>query len=323
MKKIKIFKFGGGVLKDPQSLYQLLSIAKKEKPEVIVVSAMGKTTNALKNLAEGYINDDKNLINYSFEEIDKYNGSLIRSIWMSKESEKSEVKTIYNSYIEFLKKLTSSKPFCNSPEMIYDRIMVLGEIISSVIVSQFLSENLNKNLLLIRADDFIITDMNFGSANVMIDESIKRFKNSVFAKELKQGRPLITQGFIGRSATDLSFNQSDFIFDGPTTLGRESSDYSASLIARLIVNSRLAIVEGVTLWKDVDGVANRDPKEKTDQPLFYLSSMSYNDFRLQIAHGGSAEGLVHPKTLNELEPYKIPLRIKSFWSPDTAGTLIS
>ena len=322
MKKIKVFKFGGGVLKDPQSLLQLLSIVKKERPEVIVVSAMGKTTNALKNLAEGYINDDKNLINYSFEEIDKYNGSLIRSIWMSKESEKNEIKTIYNSYIEFFKKLTSSKPFCNSHEMIYDRIMVLGEIISSVIVSQFLSENLSKHLL-VRADDFIMTDMNFGSANVLIDKSIKKFKNSIFAKELERGTPLITQGFIGRSATNFSLNHTDFVFDGPTTLGRESSDYSASLIAHLIVNSLLAIVEEVTLWKDVNGVANRDPKEKTDQPLFYFSSMSYKDFRLQIAHGGSAEGLVHSKTLNELEPYKIPLRIKSFWNPDTAGTLIS
>jgi aspartate kinase len=322
MKKIKVFKFGGGVLKDFRSLFQLLFIVKEENPEVIVVSAMGKTTNALERLAEGYIKDDKNLINYSFEEIDRYNGALIRSIWKSKDSEKSEVKTIYNSYIEFLKKLTFDKPFYNSHKMIRDRFMVFGEIISSVIVSQFLSGEMSKHLLAM-ADDFIMTDMNFGSANVLIDKSIKKFKNSPFAKGLKEGIPLVTQGFIGRSATNLSLKHSGFIFYGPTTLGREGSDYSASLIARLINNSGIAEVEEVTLWKDVDGVANRNPKEISDEPLIYLPSMSYQELRSQIMHGGNAEGLVHPKTLNELEPLKIPLRVRSFWNLKNPGTLIS
>ncbi|MEI7810259.1 MAG: hypothetical protein WCI41_01730 [bacterium] len=323
MKEIRPFKFGGGVLGTPESLPQLLEIIKNYKPEIVVVSAFGKGTNALKDLVEGCISGDRNMTNYAFRTFCEINEPFLDSFPIT-----HNIRLRYANHIRFLENFIKNKPFSNDSLMVKDRILILGEIISSEIVNDYLNLNLDESFSseLVLASSFIKTDMNFGAANVLKKDSLKCFANSSLLSRCLNSTDskhliTVTQGFIGSGSYVDEYSN----YNAPTTLGRESSDYVIALISNMLKTSlSIAEIKEVTLWKNVNGVANIDPnnEEENDHPLVYSSVISFKKFRKQVAHGGSAEGLVHPKTLDELEPLGIPLRIRPFSNIEEMGTLV-
>ncbi len=316
-EEIKIAKFGGGVLKDPTSFSQLLKIVKEEKPGIIVVSAIGKTTNALKDLTEGYFSGDKNLVNDALLRVQKINLSVIDVIFKSEE-EKTFMLNRFNEHVSFLEKIISREP-CNSLlPMVMDMVLSQGEIISSEIVSYYLKYNKFDNNL-ISASHFIATDPSFGSANVLKDVSIEKLKICFFNKSSWFEKPIVIQGFIGHTDMELG----EIHFSGPTTLGREGSDYTAGLLGNMFTKLNIPYlkVKEVVLWKDVNGLANRNPKDGKGE-LRYYSSMNYSKCEEMIRHGGPAEGLVHLKTVAEVSEVNVPLLVKNFWKPNLKGTKI-
>ena len=318
---ITVHKFGGGVLNQPASLKQLLKIVNNFNPNIIVVSAFGKTTNALKDLAEGYITGDRNMMDNALHIVYDIHSSMINSF--SPSSHKKYVTT-WDELMDFIsttKDIIKEKSFCNSIEIMRDSFMVVGEILSSSVVSSYLDKNSFKNYI-VMATEFIKTDMNFGSANILRDLSLKYFKNSSVLDFLSNNVPIVTQGFIGATSMSTSMDLFEVSFKGCTTIGREGSDLSAAFIANLAVQSAIDVKE-VVLWKDVWGVANQNPRNEIVGKLSYYKKMSYSDLDSAIQKGGFAEGLVHSKVIKELQEFGIPLRIKNFWRPDLPGTLIS
>jgi len=313
MKNIRIGKFGGGVINIPASLPQLRKIAEEEKLQIIVVSAIGKTTNAIKDLVEGHMLGDKNMIRDAVLRIREYNETLINSFSLD-----ATVRSEYQKHLHFLIECPMKK-YCNVWGMIMDDMLARGEKMASIIISGYLNQEgfSNEN---IDAGDIIRTDMNFGAANVLKDEC--KLVPTRFSESLRKDKPVVFPGFIGRCSIQES-KYPYFSFSGLTTLGREGSDYSAALLANLLSEYSGYKVEVVSLFKDVNGVANRNPKEESDSMLEYFTSLTYAEFYLGIQPGGRFEGLAHPKTVKELEEVKVPLWIKSFWHPELPGTIIS
>jgi aspartate kinase len=311
MEKMKIFKFGGKALESLRSFVQVRKIVEKERPQVIVVSAIGKTTNALEDFVKGCRSNDKNLMEDALGRILGINGSIIKEIslpWLWCRPQKT---------IDFLKEFASRRKEFNSWEIISDRIAIEGELLAADILCQFL--DLNRIMAtIIRADSFIKTDLNFNCANFLEEQSLRKFPGNEFKSCLEEGEIIIIHGFIASATVDTPFLK----FDGATTLGREGSDYTAALIAFLLTELEIAEVESVTLWKDVPGVADRNPKEKSKDPVHYFSSLSYTKCGEEIQPGGIAEGLIHPKTVEVLKKLGIPLWIKSFWKPNLRGTFV-
>lgn len=321
MEPINIHKFGGGVLKDADSFPQLLKIVSEEKPQIIVVSAIGKTTNVLKDAAEGLILRDKNMIEDAFARFANIFYPIIKKFISLYGEEACMLLTErFNHYTNFLEGFFTKKSLSALSLMTTDRILVVGELISSEFISWYLTQNSFKNKLR-HAKEFIRTDMNFGAANVLKEESMKLLTSapSTLMYSLTNGTPVVTQGFVGFSKTA----EDDFAFSGPTTLGREGSDYTAALIANMLAKLKypgFAPVAKVVLWKNVNGVAH-DPN-KTNENDHYFDLLSYSEFNEKIQFGGTAEGLVHPKTVKELEEVNVPLWIRNFNHPEMHGTFI-
>ncbi len=317
MLEIKIHKFGGASLKDVPSLRQCGKIVKKEKPNIVVVSAIGKTTNALENVARGIIENRTDLFEQSLELVRKYNEPIIKELF----KKRPDVPFKFEEIMKYLTESFVGINKCNSFEMVRDQLMAQGEIISSRIVSAFLADNDYSNKL-IPAKNFIRTNLDFGNAIVSKEESMKTLFDCGLIYCLRKEIPVITQGFIAGARLD---RKPEFYFEGYTTLGREGSDYSAALIASLLVDSGILKAEEVTevvLWKDVPGVGLENPK-KAGKDAKFFKTLSYDHFQEMIEPNGTAYGLVHPKTLKELKDKEIPLRVKNFWKPDLPGTLIS
>jgi aspartate kinase len=311
MREIFISKFGGGVLHDKSSFPQLFTIVKEEKPTIVVVSAFGGTTTALMDFALGCKEGDINLQKKALEKIHGYHDPILKYLYLRSATEAFEAR------IERLKKFAKDKSN-NCWPIIFDTISAIGEITASEVVSDFLNAQGLPNVLM-TASEFIRTDMNFGSANILKKESIEKIQNGNFTSHLTQGKMIVIPGYLG-----YAIEQGAFTFRGYTTLGREGSDYTAGLVANMVssVPGFDFHVREVTLWKDVDGVANHDPKEKSEKPLHFFSALSYKELREEIQPGGIAEGLVHPKTIGELEEKEIPLRIRNFWNLKNPGTRI-
>lgn len=310
-KEIRIAKFGGTPLSVPKALDQLLGILIEEKIDVVVVSAFSKTTTALRELVEGYRDLDQNLINGARDRVLKFNEPFIKKL------NDSKIQSLkhFRDTIEFIEEILKKRS-CNAWEMILDDVMGQGERISSPVISAYLNENdfPNEEVFTPR---WLKTDMNFGEANFQREESLKNLKeNRIIQRCIKEGVTVVAPGYIASSARN-----SPFGFHGFTTLGREGSDYTAIILASLLKELKFNIKE-VILFKDVDGVANRNPKIRSKEPLFFRDRMSYAEAIKDTQKGGSADGLIYPKAVGLAEEWIIPIKIKNFWYPERPGTLI-
>jgi aspartate kinase len=291
---MKVFKFGGASVKDASAVKNAGEILKQFEGEklVVVISAMGKTTNGLEKVVNACYNKTGDAL-LILEEIKSFHEKIMSELF---ENEQHEVYQKVNNLFVEIEWVIEDEP--RGYDFIYDQIVSFGELISTTIVSSWLNENgINNSWLDIR--DCLLTDNNYREAKVDWKQSEVLFNEKVSGL-LKTNSIIITQGFIGNTSENFT-----------TTLGREGSDYTAAIIAH-IMNA-----ESVTIWKDVPGVLNADPKFFNDAQK--LEQLSYLD-AIELAYYGAS--VIHPKTIKPLENKNIPLHVRSFLQPAAKGTTI-
>ncbi|WP_183573472.1 aspartate kinase [Mucilaginibacter sp. X5P1] len=288
-----VFKFGGASVKNAEGIINLGKVVSlyTDKQLLIVVSAMGKTTNALEKLTKAYFNqaDDVNEI---YEEIKQYHYNILFELFDSTDPVFDEVA---NTFVE-IDWMLEDEPH-DDYDFIYDQIVSVGELVSTRIVNAYLNKiNLKSQWLDVRG--YIHTDNTYREGVVQwhkTKESILHHIPALLAKTI-----VVTQGFLGGTSENFT-----------TTLGREGSDYTASILASCLN------AESVTTWKDVPGILNADPKYFEDTIKF--DELSYTD-AIEMTYYGAT--VIHPKTIKPLQNAKIPLLVKPFNDPSAAGTVI-
>ncbi len=288
-----VFKFGGASVKDANGLINLAGIVKKHEgnPLLIVVSAMGKTTNALEKLAKAYFYHD-NEMHVIYEAIKKYHYDVLEQLFEFKHPVYDEIA---NTFVE-IDWIIEDEPH-DEYDFIYDQLVSVGELVSTRIVNAYLNKTgLKSQWLDVRG--YIHTDNTYREGIVQWDKTCESMIRDIPA--LLQKGIVVTQGFLGGTSENFT-----------TTLGREGSDYTASIFGACLK------AESVTTWKDVPGILNADPKFFEDTIKF--DELSYNEAIEMTYYGAS---VIHPKTIKPLQNSKIPLLVKSFTDPDAPGTII-
>ena len=294
---MKVFKFGGASASTIDRIKNIAAIIKSSADEklLIVISAIGKTTNALEKVAQAFYEGRNEDALRLFELIKGKHLDILKYLLTINWKPATEELKNYFTEVEWLLHEKAVRDY----NYYYDQIVCIGELLSTTIISWYLrEENVFNTLVDVR--DIFRTDDNFRNAEVditftkdnIVTHLIPLFSNSNI---------VITQGFIG--ATDE--NES-------TTLGREGSDFSAALFANLLD------AESLTIWKDVEGIMNADPKEFDDAT--YLPLLSYTEV-IEMAYYGAQ--VIHPKTIKPLENKNIPLFVKCFLKPELPGTIIT
>jgi aspartate kinase len=286
-----VYKFGGASVKDANGIKNLREIVSNVKENlVVVVSAFGKTTNALEMVLKHWMAGDENY-KALLDNIYSYHLSVVGDLFPSGNSVRSKIEISYSNLREYLKASKSG-----DYDYEYDQIVSYGEIWSTIIVAAFLqATSLKAEWTDIRGN--LITDDRFRDADILWNESTARIKG-VF--DFRTTDIYVTQGFIGST------------IDGrTTTLGREGSDYTAALLANILD------AEGVVVWKDVPGLLNADPRWLSDASR--LEEVSYRE-AVEMTFSGAK--VIHPKTIKPLQNKSIPLYVKSFLVPGEAGTVI-
>lgn len=291
----KVFKFGGASVKDADSVRNLKSIIEREDRDnlLIVISAMGKTTSIIEKTLKLFRDNDGHLEITTLRELMCYHEDIMTDLFNGN-TQHPVFDTVANIFIDL---------FCNLQETgfqydyQYDQTVSFGEVLSTTIISAFLNDNGIKNTLL-DARDYIITDHNFRSANIDWDESRLRIQK---LNNEHNGELLITQGFIASSTKPVV----------TTTLGREGSDYSAAIFANLLDAKEM------TVWKDVDGIRNADPKRFPSSEK--IPHLSYSEATELTFYGAS---VLHPKTTKPLQNKNIPLKVRSFIDASLPPTII-
>ena len=289
---MRIYKFGGASVKDAKGVKNLITILNTLGSEktLIVVSAMGKTTNSLELVVKNYF-DNKEELQYSINEVFTFHNKILNDLFNdNKHKIFSDVKEILENLRIFLKRNKSP-----DYSFVYDQVVIFGEILSTKIINSYLiHSNIRCNWL--DARTLIKTDSKYRDANLNWEITKNSISNGVNTKLLN-----ITQGFIASDSNNFS-----------TTLGREGSDYTAAIFAYCLN------AESVTIWKDVPGVLNADPRVFKKPQL--LNKISYTE-AIELAFYGAS--VIHPKTLQPLQKKEIPLYVKSFLNPSGNGTAIS
>jgi len=294
---MKVFKFGGASINSIERIKNIGSIIQSQQGEklLIVISAMGKTTNALENVVNTFFEGRKEDALKLFEQVkDSHLNTLKYLTTLQWQKAENQLKDFFTE-IEWL---LHDKPVRNY-DYYYDQVVCCGELFSSSLTANYLSE-IKVKATWVDVRDIVRTDNNFRDAGVdwaFTEQSIHENILPLF----NEFDVVITQGFIG--ATDE--NES-------TTLGREGSDYSAAIFANLLS------AESVTIWKDVEAVMNADPKAFKDAVNIY--ELSYTEV-IEMAYYGAQ--VIHPKTIKPLQNKDIPLLVKSFIDPALPGTVIS
>ena len=288
---MQVFKFGGASIKDAngvKNVANILQVAGYEQ-KLIIISAMGKTTNAIEVVIDNYVNN-KSQLQSSLQEVKKYHNEILLELF---ENEKHPIfKKVSNLFDDLRNFFDRNK----SPDynFIYDQSIGFGELAATTIVSGYLNEiGLNNTWIDVR--EFIKTDNYYRRANVNWEVTQQQITANFDKKKLN-----ITQGFLGSDANNFM-----------TTLGREGSDYTAAIFAYCLN------AESVTIWKDVPGVLNADPRYFENAQL--LNQISYRE-AIELAFYGAS--VIHPKTLQPLQGKEIPLYVKSFLNPESPGTMV-
>lgn len=293
---MRVFKFGGASVKDAKSVKNVAVILKQFKKDKlgIVVSAMGKTTNTFEKIANSLWNQNKVEFSQLIEESKKFHEEILNGLF---EDSNSVIFGEINSEFSYLIEKYKTKLNENF-DFEYDQIVSIGEVISTKIVSAYLNE-IGLNSFWMDARKLIQTNDKFREAEVNWNETELTFK-SKFIPQFNEYDIVITQGFIGHTS------------NGDTTsLGREGSDFSAGIMAYCCDAS------DVTIWKDVPGMLNADPKffENTVK----LEQISFKE-AIELSYYGAS--VIHPKTIKPLQNKEIPLYVKSFVDPTAIGTVI-
>lgn len=288
-----VFKFGGASVKDAAGVINLSNIVRKYSDQqlLIVISAMGKTTNALERLTKAYADGSDDLAGI-FSEIKDYHFNILKDLFPAGHPVFDEVS---NTFVE-IDWIIEDEPH-DDYDFIYDQIVSIGELVSTRIVAAYLNQcDIKTKWLDVRG--YIHTDNNYREGNVDWDKTRASIRHDI-PKLLEKGI-VVTQGFLGGTSENFT-----------TTLGREGSDYTASIFASCLQ------AESVTTWKDVPGILNADPKFFADTVKF--DELSYTEAIEMTYYGAS---VIHPKTIKPLQNAKIPLLVKSFNDPDAPGTII-
>jgi len=287
---MKIFKFGGASVKDAESVKNVLRVLKHEGFEntLIVISAMGKMTNAFEEVINSYYYKTADL-KQNIEFVRNYHLKIAANLFNDDtHSIFIEIEQIFGQLSGFL---ISNK--ATNFNFIYDQLVGYGELLSTKILSAFLNEN-QINTHWIDARALIKTDANYRDASVNWELTSKNIAS------LSKDKLYITQGFLGATVEGIT-----------TTLGREGSDYTAAIFAHCL-NAK-----SLTIWKDVDGVLNADPRHFSTTKL--LQQISYSE-AIEMAFYGAS--VIHPKTLKPLENKNIPLYVRSFYCLESKGTTV-
>lgn len=289
---MNIFKFGGASVRDAESIKNLLQILSTQKTNlIIVVSAMGKMTDALEEVCNGYFHRSKETAQ-AFENVKTFHWNIVHNLFSDPEE---DIHKCVTSLFDELQEILDSEPsLCYDYE--YDRIVSFGEMLSSTIVSAYLNKQGRK----IKWTDIrkcLKTDETYRDANVDIELSMQLCRKTFTFQDTFM---YLTQGFIAGTST----NQT-------TTLGREGSDYTAAILANLLE------AENVTIWKDVPGIMSADPKIYENTEI--IPKLSYRE-AIELSNFGAK--VIHPKTIKPLQNKKIPLFVKSFLHPEEHGSVI-
>lgn len=293
---MKVFKFGGASVNSVERIKNIgviLNNYPKEKL-LIVISAMGKTTNALEKVASAFFENKKEEALQLFSQVKRQHLTTAKYLLVTHYLSCEEKLNDFFTEVEWLLHDKPVREF----DYYYDQIVCIGELLSTTIISSWLNEiGISNKWIDVR--DIFRTDDNFRDAGIDWNYTQEKITNTILPL-LKEYDIVLTQGFIG--ATDE--NES-------TTLGREGSDYSAAVF----VNMLDALSQ--TIWKDVEGVMNADPKQYPEAKL--IPELNYNEV-IEMAYYGAQ--VIHPKTIKPLENKKIPLFVKCFLDPSLPGTVI-
>lgn len=288
---MEVFKFGGASIKDSQGVKNLVSVLQKTgtSNKLVVISAMGKTTNALEQVVHCYFKNTTEVTEQLNNTV-YFHTAIIDHLFPKGHSVYSQVKNLFTELKEFLARNKSPQY-----DFVYDQVVSYGELLSTTIVSAYLKERAIDNTWL-DARNLVKTDSSYRDSRVDWDLTQATIKNKVNKKGLS-----ITQGFIASDSNNFT-----------TTLGREGSDYTGGIFAYCLGANSL------TIWKDVPGVLNGDPRVFENTEL--LEKISYTE-AIELAFYGAS--VIHPKTLQPLQRKEIPLFVKSFIRPEALGTLVS
>lgn len=292
---MRIYKFGGASVKDASGVKNVAQIiAERGKNDLlVVVSAMGKTTNSLEKLISAAYNKSAEVSELLLS-VKMTHLSIVKELF--NEDEVMYFNEIENLFLE-LECMLENEQLLEDYDFLYDQVVGFGELISTRIISGYLLKIGVRNQW-VDARNFIITDSRHRDARVQWEETEKVIQHRL--EPLSKKNLLITQGFIGRGSKGET-----------TTLGREGSDYSAAIFGKLLR------AESVSIWKDVEGVLNADPKKFDNTVL--IPELTYND-AIELAYYGAS--VIHPKTIQPLKAVGIPLYVRSFLNIHKQGTRV-
>jgi aspartate kinase len=293
---MKVFKFGGASVNGVEKIQQAAEIVRSYQPEklIIVVSAIGKTTNALEKVAESFYSGDKDQALQLFGAVKRNHLNIAKFLLVT---HYNETLTRLSEFFTEVEWLLHDKPVRDF-DYYYDQVVCAGELLSSCLFSAWLNETEIPNTWL-DVRDIIRTDNSFRDGAIDWEYTSARVHENV-TPILDSVGIVVTQGFIGATSENES-----------TTLGREGSDYSAAVFANMINAMDL------TIWKDVEGVMNADPKAFPGAQV--LNELSYDEV-IEMAYYGAQ--VIHPKTIKPLQNKNIPLLVKSFLDKNLPGTVI-
>jgi aspartate kinase len=287
---MRIYKFGGASVKDSEGVRNLARVLRHEGQEqiLVVVSAMGKTTNALEEVVRCYCENDPKLQG-QVTRLQEFHNTIVSDLFEDDTHEiHSRLKGLYRQLDGFLKDNDN-----DDYDFIYDQVVSFGEMLSTRIVSAYLTaKDLSNTWLDVRG--YIKTDSTYRDARIDWE------RTRTLVGKLDRQKRYLTQGFLGSDPSGFT-----------TTLGREGSDFTAAIFAYLLN------ADSVTIWKDVPGVLNADPRHFEATEL--LRQIPYSE-AIEMAFYGAS--VIHPKTLKPLENKKIPLFVRSFFTLDNPGTTV-
>ncbi len=296
MSAPEVYKFGGASVKDAEAIRKVASQLKQHvgKPLVVVISAMGKTTNALEALILAHYHDPAEMSNH-YQKLQEFHNSIAAALLGD---QKDDLMTeLHDLWVE-LNWILEEDPHPDY-NYHYDQVIVFGELASTKIVSAYLkAQNVDHDWL--DARSFIITDSDYREARILWDKT-EEAVDKILKPVLASGKIALTQGFIGST-----------VYLESSTLGREGSDYTAAVLAHCLDAS------SVTFWKDVPGIMTGDPKAFED--VTRLEEITYRE-ALEMTYYGAK--VIHPKTIKPLQNKNIPLFVRSFDHPSHPGTKIS
>ncbi len=292
---MQVFKFGGASVKDASAIKNVAKILQTYVTEktIVVISAMGKTTNKLELLAQAYFKgtDEMQLV---LDDLKQFHFSILEELFQDRSDKVfDEIENLFTEITWCLE-----EPVSDNYNYHYDQMVCMGELLSTKIISAYLNHS-GVNNRWEDARNFIQTDNNYREGKVDYELS-QQLVYSHLMPLFSSISLIVTQGFIGGTSENYT-----------TTLGREGSDYTAALLA-YFTNAKQ-----VTIWKDVDGVLNADPKYFKNTSK--IDELTYHD-AIELTYFGTS--VIHPKTIKPLQNKNIPLYVKSFIHPQAPGTVI-